>query len=219
MIMGKNLFEVSEEERKKIIELHINATKKQYLTEFNQTSKWETTSEDAKKIIEMLMLRKSAEIKIESNNGCYSTLWIDNFAGENLEVVACAGGWLQIRETQTYKGITGKWSFLKDFSQKPTAEWGKIEFLGQTFQDKYSPSTTTQTGILMNQVFCKFMTSSEVCSWEFWEDWSWNSDSLYGEALNKCNKDSLNKCWNPKKNPNISSGFWDSLLDLLPGGW
>lgn len=216
--MRKNIFEVSEEEKKQIIKSHIEATKKNYLFESdNLGGEWETTVEGAKKIIEMLCPIKSADIKINYENGCYSTLWIDNFGDENLQVIACKGGWIQIRETQNYKGVTGQWAFRTDRTQTPTDESGKISILGQNFEVAYRPATPEQSGSLMSSVFCKFMTSSEVCGWDFWENWSWNADSLKGLEINKCDRNKVAQCW--KGNENVGSGFWDSLLDLLPGNW
>ena len=220
--MRKNIFEVSEEEKKMIIKSHIEATKKNYLFESDKLGGgWEATTDGAKKIIEMLLPKKSAEITLNYNNGCYSTYWIDNFGYENLEVIACTSqgetGWIQIRETQEYKGITGQWSFRTDRSQSTSAEYGKVTILGSTFEVGYRPATPEQSGPLMSPVFCKFMTSNEVCGWDFWANWSWNADSLKDLEVEKCNTNKMAQCW--KNNQNVSSGFLDGLRDLLPGDW
>jgi hypothetical protein len=213
--MRKNLFEVSEEEKKRIIESHINATNKQYLTENNQ----ETTY--PKKVIESLAKIKSSKVKIFEDGGCWHTYWIDSVypLQQKLMVTACKGsetpegkyqGWLSIRETSNWESVEGDWIY------NPKNDYVTLKILGKTISDKYRPSTPSSEGSLFRNTFCTFISYNQIYDWKFWTDWSWNADdlsALYGEYQG-CG---LNL---PEKlNNMVGSGFWDKFIDLLPGDW
>ncbi len=215
--MRKNIFEVSEEERKRIIKSHIEATKNNYLLESQKDSTEDKSADAAKKVIETVANRLSSDVEITYDNGCWSTLWIDNFAGENLQVVACNGGWISIRPTTTWKGVEGSWTVYNNYQTNTPTSNITIEMLGKKLNSTYSPATPDKSGGLFSSLLCQFMTNKEVCNWDFWENWSWNADSLFYQQLDNCNKQSIADCW--KTNKNVKSGFWDSLLDLLPGDW
>jgi hypothetical protein len=209
--MRKNLFEVSEEEKKIIIKSHIEATKKNYLFESEKLQ----SDQFLRYILQASQRRDRPEFAIEDNgNGCMSTKLVDNNANNDLVVTACKGGHFEIAESMCWGKIFGRWELDGENYNSTHCNNNdcpiRITLPGQPIEVFYEGATGNSGGSLFPHLICYVM--KKTCDkWKYyWESWSWNVDELINLANSEVNCN-VPKCMAEYTN----QGFWTSTAELL----
>lgn len=129
----KNLFEISFEERNRILEMHINASKRQYLTEQKRSLKINVTNEIGEKLpfVTIIDMGDRTNGVVTDDNG-FATL--NNFVGPEVSVNFVG------METQTITPEVNKDTI--DVILKPSGSLKTLEIKVKQFQIKIVDSVT-----------------------------------------------------------------------------
>lgn len=213
--MKKNLFEVSETEKKLIIKKHLEATKNNYLIESEKLQ--------ANSLVELVIMASQRENSPEyemypaSTLGCYSTKILDGARGtvdQDIIITACNGGYFEIAETVCWGKITGIWEVDDENYEKTHCNENdcpiRIKLRGKTIEGVYEAAYSGNPGSLFPDLICYIMNNT--CEgWKyFWERWSWNVDDLM-QVANEGTACNIPQCFTKF----TDQGFLESSFEIF----
>ena len=209
--MRKNIFEISEIEKKQILELHINATKNQYIIKEN------TNQEISKKVAKLFL---KSGIPIEDTNeawyedGCWTVLIVDGAGYNNIWVNICDNGYFALKgrhyENETF---SGNWRIDSNGQANLKLDSG---FSWTTSIDK--SNQMIHDGSVRGPIVCWLLKQEKFYTdWKSVQEWSWMLDDLLEISESNCSSltGKIKNTMSDYKEKN--SGFWQALGDLIPG--